>query len=346
MQKKNSEIPGESGLHRIIEKNADGIVILDRNGIVKFANPASEKLFGRNSEELIGEMLGFPFVSGETSEISVIHSSGRPIVAEMRVVDIDWENETAYLASMRDITDRKEAEETIKEERDRAEFYLDIINHDITNQNAAVISLLEFIIKSPAFSKEKGEDVHLALDLSWRISNTISNVKKLAYLNENSIELENIDPFDILSSAIQSVQSSNSDRRIEVSHSISASEICIRANNLLMDIFMNILTNAIKYNRNEKVKINIEHSLTEDKKFWRFEFKDNGSGISDPMKKRIFKRFQRGETNEYGTGLGLAIVNGIIRTYDGKVWVEDRVKGNYTQGSNFILLIPRGVLNN
>jgi signal transduction histidine kinase len=67
---------------------------------------------------------------------------------------------------------------------------------------------------------------------------------------------------------------------------------------------------------------------------------DNGVGIEDNRKDVIFHRaFQYGN-NVRGMGLGLSLVNNIIKTYRGQIWVEDRVKGDYSKGSNFIILIP------
>src|SRR5436190_16096666 len=91
----------------IIARSADGIIIVDREGIVRFINPATENLLGRKSEELLGQMFGFPISAGQTTEIDIIHKNVGKIVAEMRVVETEWEGKTAYLATLRDITERK-----------------------------------------------------------------------------------------------------------------------------------------------------------------------------------------------------------------------------------------------
>lgn len=95
---------------RIIEGIGDAIVVVDSEGTVRFANSAAEALFGRGREELLDTPFGFPVVSGETTELDL--SGGR--VAEMRVVDLQWDGHNACLASLRDITDRKEAEDTAR----------------------------------------------------------------------------------------------------------------------------------------------------------------------------------------------------------------------------------------
>ncbi len=104
----------EARFRRIIEYNADGIIIVNKDGIVRFVNPAAEDLLCRASHELIGEVLGFPLVSGETTEIDIICNGKVSAIAEMRVVEIDWEGSIASLASLRDITERKKAEADVR----------------------------------------------------------------------------------------------------------------------------------------------------------------------------------------------------------------------------------------
>jgi PAS domain S-box-containing protein len=70
----------------LIENNADGIVVIDEGGIVLFANPAAERMFGRPAAELIGAPIGVPIIAGETTEISLVRPNGETIETEIRVV--------------------------------------------------------------------------------------------------------------------------------------------------------------------------------------------------------------------------------------------------------------------
>jgi len=113
----------ETCFRHIIEKNVDGIVIVNQEGIIRFVNPAAEALFGRKDEELVGEMFGFPMTAGKTTEIDTIHRHGGTAAAEMRVAEIEWEGERAYVASLRDITERKQMEMELERTRQR-EYHL------------------------------------------------------------------------------------------------------------------------------------------------------------------------------------------------------------------------------
>jgi len=97
----------------VIEANADAIVVVDHEGIVRFANGAATTLFGRSVAELIGAPFGFPVVADETTEIDVVAPSGSR-TAEMRIVASHWEGRPAHIASLRDITERKVAEQNAR----------------------------------------------------------------------------------------------------------------------------------------------------------------------------------------------------------------------------------------
>ena len=104
---------GEACFHNIIQSSADGIIIVDLHGTVVFVNPAAEQIFNRKAEELTGEVFGFPVVEGETTEIQILTGRRQLHFAEMRVAQTQWHGELVYLASIRDVTARKKAEEDL-----------------------------------------------------------------------------------------------------------------------------------------------------------------------------------------------------------------------------------------
>jgi signal transduction histidine kinase len=102
----------EARFRDVIERNADAIVVVDVGaGDIRYVNRAAEELFGRSRENLLNEPFGFPLVSGETTELE-LGGNGHPRIVEMRVVESHWEERPALLASLRDVTERKEAEES------------------------------------------------------------------------------------------------------------------------------------------------------------------------------------------------------------------------------------------
>src|SRR5687767_11777137 len=103
--------PPETPLRPILDAMADGIVVVDQQGNVSYANPAAQSMLGRRAQVLTGRQFGLPLVAGEAVEVDLLGEDGAPAVAEMRVVEIDWEGSSASLAALRDITRRKQDEE-------------------------------------------------------------------------------------------------------------------------------------------------------------------------------------------------------------------------------------------
>ncbi len=101
----------EASFHHMIEKNADGVLVLGQNGEICYANPAAEALLGCPAERLVGQQFGTPVVPGESTEVDILKPGQSTRVAELRAVAITWHGRAAYLASLRDITAHKRAEE-------------------------------------------------------------------------------------------------------------------------------------------------------------------------------------------------------------------------------------------
>jgi len=107
----------ERNYRNLINRSADAIVVIDKNGTILFANPAAQNLFGQDTEKLLGKPLGSPVILDGPTEIEIIRNRGGKAVAEMRVVETNWQGKDAYLASLRDITKRKATEEKLKKYR-------------------------------------------------------------------------------------------------------------------------------------------------------------------------------------------------------------------------------------
>ncbi len=103
----------EARFQSIAHSNIDGLLIVDREGKICFANPAAERILCRPIEKLVGEILGFPVLVGETVEIDLLCPGGQTKTAEMRVGSTTW-NGPAFLISLRDTTERKQAEVQIR----------------------------------------------------------------------------------------------------------------------------------------------------------------------------------------------------------------------------------------
>lgn len=97
----------ESNFRHLIEANSDAMMVIDSQGLVRFANPAAEKMFNRSAVEMLDQPFGYPVSTDTDMEIDLLPHHQPPLTAEMRATDTTWEDQPALLASLRDITARK-----------------------------------------------------------------------------------------------------------------------------------------------------------------------------------------------------------------------------------------------
>ncbi len=94
----------------LIEKNKDGIVLVNRSGRIIFANPSALKLYGRSSEELIGSQFGLFAIDSHSAEMELQRNGSDTIIVEMNTAEIVIEGEAVWLYSLRDISERKKTQ--------------------------------------------------------------------------------------------------------------------------------------------------------------------------------------------------------------------------------------------
>jgi PAS domain S-box-containing protein len=109
----------EANLRNVILDNIDGMIVVDQQGFVKFSNTAAQRMLGSSADELRASAFGFPAVSDKTIELELCRPGGEQIAAEMRVITVEWEGEACCLAVLRDLTERKQAEEELRASEER-----------------------------------------------------------------------------------------------------------------------------------------------------------------------------------------------------------------------------------
>ncbi len=119
-RKKDDASSIEQRFRTIIQNDSDGILVVNPEGKVLFANPMAGSLFGETVPKLTGAQFGIPLLGkNNPADIDVCDNNGCSKSVELRVVNIDWENENAYLCTLRDVTQRKAAEQAIRENEEK-----------------------------------------------------------------------------------------------------------------------------------------------------------------------------------------------------------------------------------
>lgn len=228
----------------------------------------------------------------------------------------------------------------------RAKCLKGLFTHDISNLFHVISNSMELcgmLLKEGVKKEEILEYFKLIEEQINRGKRLVKNIRCISELEENEMPLEPIDLFENLNRAVQFIKANFLNKVINVTISSRAKKIFVLANELLLDVFENILINSTIYNKNTTVQIEV--SISEVGEFSRqlikLEFRDNGIGIDDARKREILQDGHEKSKNSKGMGLGLSLVAELINLCHGTMWIEDRVMGNSSKGSNFVILIPK-----
>lgn len=241
-----------------------------------------------------------------------------------------------------DMTETKRAEMVMKEAKSQAELYLDLMCHDINNMHQVALGYLELARDIMQIDEKDKEFLDRPLDVLQRSARLIDNVRKLQKLQQGVFKAEPVDVCQVLRD-VEREYKAVPNKTIILNY--NGYEHCdVLANELLHDVFSNLVSNAIKHSSavHASISINLERVRKNGDQYYKISVEDNGPGIPDDFKDKIFNRMLRGTTTSKGMGLGLYLVKTLTESYNGKVWVEDRVPGDHTRGARFVVMLPAG----
>ena len=356
-------------LRAIIESLADGIVIVDRHGAIRFANPAAGRLFNRGPDELVGTMLGSALVAGETTEMEIVRRGGGEVVhAELRVVSTDWEGESAELVSLRDVTDRKFAEERTRqlaherEARIQAEAasrtksdFLAIMSHELRTPLNAILGYSELIEIgiSGELSTTMREQIGRIRVSAKHLLGLVNDILDLAKVEAGQLTVANVPAIvpEAITSALTLIEPQASARNltIVVQAGIDQLPAYIGDGERVRQILVNLLSNAVKCTEpggvitvagtvaaNTDPKARLERRPA----YIRLTISDTGIGIPSEKLSAIFEPFVQADSghkrSQEGSGLGLTIGQRLARAMGGDLTVESTLG----EGSAFHLWLP------
>jgi PAS domain S-box-containing protein len=323
-----------------------------------FMEPAFAKRIAAKLEDMVRQHKKY-----DIAEKPLIGKSGELVYFEMTASLTFADDGTlkGYRGICRDIRDRKRAEEArlkaygelekrveertaeLADAKAQAELYLDLMSHDINNMNMVAIGKIELLKGAVAGDENAVALLDGALDMLRSSSKLIENVRKIQRAEQGGLETEIVDLCDVLED-VKKKYSAMPGRDIAINIQYEKSNGClVLAGRLIEDVFSNLIGNSIKHaDPGKPVVIDIRLSTTYAGKnqFYQVTIEDHGPGIPDDLKGRLFTRLGKGKSKTAGRGLGLYLVRKLVDDYQGKVWVEDRVRGDFRKGSRFVVLLP------
>lgn len=258
-------------------------------------------------------------------------TSRRPDERELKLIDL-------LVRQTADIIERTLAEKQLVDSKAQAELYLDLMGHDINNLHQVALGYLELARDMPA-GEEQAVFLDKPVEVLQRSAKLISNVRKLQKLHDGMFQDQDVDVGKVLSD-VQREFGAVPDKTITLS--LNGFERChVRANELLHDVFANLVGNAIKHT-GDRADIVVDLDIVKDNggRYCRVAVEDDGPGIPDDFKGLIFDRALKGTAKAKGMGLGLYLVKSLVDSYGGRVWVEDRIMGDHKKGARFVVVLP------
>lgn len=239
------------------------------------------------------------------------------------------------------------AESYSASEKDRKDIGLlvDLVGHDVNNYVQAISGFIELAMARPGVPEATRKSLGKALDQVWNLKRLVGEVKLFAKVESaGHRDLKPMDLVPVIQAAFETVRCSVPGREIELKLDDPKTARFVAMNDLAKEAFVNLFSNAVKFDEHEKVEIyvSIEASHEDGRDLWRISVADRGPGIDDALKESIFNRFTESAlSTKSGSGLGLYITRALVSYYKGRVWVEDRVKGDRSKGSVFKIELPK-----
>ncbi|HXY32829.1 MAG TPA: ATP-binding protein [Planctomycetaceae bacterium] len=324
----------EAAFGDIVDKSADGVVVLNPVGTICFANAAAESMLGRSMDQLLGEPFGIPVRSGETVEMNLPSPDFEPHVAEIRVVATRWQGEPALLATLRDVTKRKLAQH-------RRDEFLAILSHELRNPLAAISNAASLLGRDD-LDKDAFQNARTVIERQCgQMTRLLADLLDVSRAARGKIELRKgcIDLVDVMIEAGDAIRREVDEAGQTLSVVSTEDSIPVDGDAVrLQQVIVNLLSNASKFSGPETT-IKLTAGIEEDEAVIRV--RDQGIGLSPEMLEAVFQPFMQIDASmdrsDEGLGLGLAIVDGLVRLHGGTVRAASEGRG---KGSEFCVRLP------
>jgi PAS domain S-box-containing protein len=335
------EVEERSDAARVLEYVADGVLLLDRNGVVRLWNPAAKAITFIDPDDVLGKTAA-ESIPGWKDAVDTVPVSAAPSPGYDEVlIPIGTSRGERWIAisgvrffggtvyAFRDLTDARQLEEI------KADF-IATASHELRTPLAAVYGAAQTLLRHDFALDETGRErfVSLIADESERLGRIVNEILLANQLDAGRLDLEE-EPFDGRDLVERVVDATRMHAPPSVTLTINTNgELPQVAADLdkVRQVLVNLVENAIKYSP-DGGKVEVGADTHDD--FVRFHVRDEGLGVAADEQERIFEKFYRADPQMTrgvgGTGLGLYICRELIDRMGGRIWVEP----NEEKGSTF-----------
>ena len=350
----------------LFEYAPDPYFLTDMEGNFLGGNKAAERLINFKKEEIIGKnLLELGLLTGDQvtnaldllsrniegfatgpEEFILTRKDGKKIPVEITGYPIEIRGQKLVLGMARDISERKKSEEKLKEtihelkrSNDELQQFAYITSHDLQEPLRTIASFTQLLERryKNKLDADADEFIDFIVDAATRMKEMIQGLLDYSRIGTRGGEFNFTDIEEVLTTVLSNLHAAIMESGAKITYDKLPSVIADR--NQLIQVFQNLISNAIKFKREGVApEIHISAIKNEKKEEFIFSVSDNGIGLEHQYKDKIFEVFKRLHTiDEYkGAGIGLAISKKIIERHGGRIWVESEL-GN---GSTFYFTLP------
>jgi signal transduction histidine kinase len=339
-----------------------GVIIVDTEGKIEIAKlmdkaetqiaSTEEILTARAVLAHIGHELDRVFEHGE--EITLPHITLDPLDPDrMYQVDLlphELSSEGTPISvmivindvtdSLRDIETEQLAEllQRYVKERDTAEFYLDLLNHDVSNMFQGILLGVEIALHDVKDAEKTMSTLGNVMGQINRSVDLVNHVKMMAQARTTHVQLVSVSMPALIEESFRVVKSSAKHKPVRLRFYAPKELPEILAEDMLSQCFINIILFCAKMDDKNDAEVEVRAEPSAEGHMLRIEIAADGLEISDEMKPKMFDWQTRSGLPSGGIGLPLA--RALVDRYEGKIHVEDRVPGDLSQGIRFVISLP------
>lgn len=267
-------------------------------------------------------------------DFRVIRSDGKIIYCrvEAKVIPDKHGRAVKSIGILQDITERKTFEIALQDARAQAEFFIDLISHDIGNMNHAALGYLELAMDICPTEEDEKELIIKPIEIITGSTTLINDVRLLKQLRKGTVEFKKADAGATLNRILNKYS-----EKIKINYD-PLEGCCVAAGELIDDTFSRIIDNFLEYSDPKVLKIKAYWTI--NKKGCIFAFEDNGPGIPDGLKKKLMSAVWDQKGVNVRRILGFQFIKTIIDACHGDIWIEDRVPGDHSKGTRLVVMLP------
>ena len=243
-----------------------------------------------------------------------------------------------------DITDSENALAAAEAANRQVQLYNDLLLHDLGNYANTIKGYIDLALEDNEIKDDLRQLISSAGSQAGKCTQLLTKIKKFSKMQSAPDEAREMkDLNDLLDEAITESQTISDGAAPKISKKFDDEPHNVRVGEFAKDIFLNLLTNAIKYGEGKEIEISVDDDSIGVLPAWKVAVSDHGPGIAPDERDKIFKRYARLDISKKmkGTGLGLSIAKTLADRYGGDLSMGDRVEGDHSKGASFSVRLPK-----